>query len=117
VWEEMAQVQKLTDELSDIKIQLQQLRTEPSGKPRDAAPLPPATASPVTPSAVSGKASDVKPLLPKPPRPTEQRPAASATTKDVHGWLSGRVEAIQKERDSRWQKIFSLLGGSSPPAR
>jgi len=120
VWEELAHVQKLTDELAEIKSELRQLRTEPSAKARDTSTLPPATpvptASPVASSEVSAKAGDVRPLQPKPARPTE-RPAASAATKDVHGWLSGRVDAIQKERDSRWQKIFNLLGGSSPPAR
>src|SRR5262249_4050022 len=45
VWQELAHVQKLTDELVEIKSQLQQLRTEPSGKPRDATPLPPAISS------------------------------------------------------------------------
>src|SRR5262249_15818223 len=69
VWQELAHVQKLTDELFEIKSQLQQLRTEPSAKSRDAAPLPPAlasaTSSPVTPSEATGKASNVKPLQPR----------------------------------------------------
>jgi pSer/pThr/pTyr-binding forkhead associated (FHA) protein len=120
VWQELAHVQKLTDELFEIKSQLQHLRTEPSAKSRDAASLPPATPSttpaPVAPSETAGKPSQVKPLQPRPVRPAE-RPAGSASTSDVHSWLSGRVDAIQKERDGRWQKIFNLLGGSSPPAR
>jgi len=120
VWQELAHVQKLTEELFEIKSQLQQLRAEPSAKSRDAALLPAATpsatASQVAPSEAAGKASHVKPLQPRPVRPTE-RPAGAASTSDVHAWLSGRVDAIQKERDGRWQKIFNLLGGSSPPAR
>jgi hypothetical protein len=29
----------------------------------------------------------------------------------MHAWLSQRIAALQQERQSRWQKIVSFLGG------
>jgi hypothetical protein len=119
VWQELARVQQLTDELAAVKDQLHQLRTEPATRSRSlpAAPTPAETPTPVAANDASSKAADAKPPMPKPRKPSERTASTSAQRTDVHEWLSGRVDAIQKERDGRWQKIFSLLSGSSPPAR
>src|SRR5262245_20135974 len=121
VWQELARVQKLTHDLPDLKSQMHQLRTEPAARPRELTPLGPArssdAASPVTPSDSPGKAGDARLPLPKAGPPSPRTAASASTRADVHEWLSGRVDAVQRERDGRWQKIFSLLSGSSPPAR
>ena len=53
------------------------------------------------PAPASKVAGDSKPL-PPPQKPPE---------KDMHAWLSQRIAALQQERQSRWQKIVSFLGG------
>jgi hypothetical protein len=42
------------------------------------------------------------------PRPVGAAPTSDA---DVHGWLCRRIEAIQQERQSRFQKILSFVLG------
>jgi pSer/pThr/pTyr-binding forkhead associated (FHA) protein len=54
-----------------------------------------------TPAPNSKPATESKPL-PLPQKPPE---------KDMHAWLSQRIAALQEERQSRWQKIVSFLGG------
>jgi pSer/pThr/pTyr-binding forkhead associated (FHA) protein len=121
VRQELTRIQQLTDELTALKGQLHEMRTEPTARLRG--PAHPATVtpseirSPITPSDASVKASDAKPLLPKAGRPSEQTAPSTSTRADVHEWLSGRVDAVQRERDGRWQKIFNLLSGSAPPTR
>jgi hypothetical protein len=40
------------------------------------------------------------------------RPAANG--QDVHTWLCRRMEALQQERQSGWQKILGFLVGKRP---
>jgi pSer/pThr/pTyr-binding forkhead associated (FHA) protein len=71
--------------------------------PRLAPPYSPAAnpSSRSAPAPSSKFAADAKPL-PLPQKPLE---------KDMHAWLSQRIAALQQERQSRWQKIVSFLGG------
>jgi pSer/pThr/pTyr-binding forkhead associated (FHA) protein len=119
VWQELARVQQLTDELAAVKDQLHELRAESAARPRAlAAPATPAGAAPtVSQNDGPAKAGHARRSPPKPAQPPEQTAPAASKRVDVHEWLSGRVDAIKKERDGRWQKIFSLLSGSSASTR
>jgi pSer/pThr/pTyr-binding forkhead associated (FHA) protein len=111
--QELARIQQLTDELSALKGQLHELRTEPSARLRGPAP---AAAKTPEPSDAAARVASKLPL-PKAGQLSERPAPSTATRADVHAWLSGRVDAVQKERDGRWQKIFSLLSGSTPSTR
>jgi hypothetical protein len=100
IWDELAQVRRLTEELTSLKAAL---------APAPAA-LPPALPKP--------KALDVEPpASPSPTRPPESTATPSqttgaGTTGDVHAWVSRRVAEVQRERDGRWQKIVNFLTGA-----
>jgi pSer/pThr/pTyr-binding forkhead associated (FHA) protein len=49
---------------------------------------------------------------PSPKPATMQMPSLSQRP-DVHTWLSDRIAAVARERQSRWQKIMGLLWGRS----
>jgi len=120
VFQEFARVQQLTDELTALKVQLHDLRHQPAARPSGHVALPPSAhsepPSPVGPTDSSGaRAAKLPP--PKSVRPSEQSGSSASPRVDVHQWLSGRVDAVQREREGRWQKIMGLLGGSSPSTR
>jgi pSer/pThr/pTyr-binding forkhead associated (FHA) protein len=71
---------------------VQERRVAPYSAPTNSTPRPAPAPRTIT---------DAKPL-PLPQRQPE---------KDMHAWLSERIAALQQERQSRWQKIVTFLGG------
>jgi pSer/pThr/pTyr-binding forkhead associated (FHA) protein len=76
--------------------------------PRPAPAYNPATnsSSRPAPAPTSKVATESRPL------PALQKPPE----KDMHAWLSQRIASLQQERQSRWQKIVTFLGGLSNTA-
>jgi hypothetical protein len=97
--EQMALVRQELDHIQDLTRQLHTLQLEEA---RPASPPRPTLAEPsmvVTPPADA---------------PSSSAPPTSSTLQfegDVHAWLSQRLEALQQERQSRWQKVLGLLTG------
>lgn len=102
--EQMALIRQELEQIQDLTRQLHTLQSEGAG--RAAMPLP------ATPQAGA----------PSPPMPgRNSKPAASAAKADtpspkycdpnVHVWLSQRLSALHQERQSRWQKVLSILTG------
>ncbi len=98
VREEMQQIQRVTGELQTLQ---QQLR---NGSPvgRDATPGPTAQTPPVRPTPASSSRPPVS-LPPAASIPAEVPP-------NVDAWLSQRIEELQAERQTRWQRVLSFLG-------
>lgn len=125
---ELEEVQRLTQELQ----RLRETQTQPSAAPprlplgengngsgranEDAAArtaAPPQgegqTEQPAAPVAQSAAGSETF----SPPKPEEDPPAIPAGPAEagVHEWLCRRVEALEKERHGRWQKVLTFLRG------
>ena len=102
VREELEHLRKLTGELTAL-----QAEKARQALPAPAAPLPAngTTAGGPTPAAApdgKGKA-EAAPGIPK------ETPAAPPA--DVHDWLSRRIDALQAERQGRWQKLLQAVMG------
>lgn len=104
VREELAHIQDLTRQLhalqSESKVPTVPARpssSEPSAAAKSTAAAPTPTAAKPTAAAPSPTAA-----------PTSSTPRFEG---DVHTWLSKRLEAIQQERQSRLQKVLSILTG------
>jgi pSer/pThr/pTyr-binding forkhead associated (FHA) protein len=67
----------------------------------------PAYSPAANPSSRPGQAASPMSATESKPLPMPQKPPE----KDMHAWLSQRIAALQQERQSRWQKIVSFLGG------
>jgi pSer/pThr/pTyr-binding forkhead associated (FHA) protein len=83
------------------------------------------SAAPIEPGApkMEGVVPNMDTPIPSPPPeqktngepvPSEPAPSASEAPEDVHAWLRERIEAIQQERQTRWQKILGFLSGKRP---
>ena len=112
--QELNHLQDLTNELSKVQLELSK-RGQATGKAPSPAPAaraqptqPPQKTAFVNPPRVAGTApsstSAAGPAHNAAP-PDEQSPEA------LHIWLNDRVRALQEERETRWQKIVSFLGG------
>jgi hypothetical protein len=116
VWEEMAHIRRLTDEVASLKATLAGLpaRGEPL-RPSEVVASPPAeTRTAVQPAYQPASSQADRPTtpLPDPQRPPAAPRSDSTAEVDVHSWVSRRVAAVQKERDTRWQKIMNYLTGT-----
>jgi pSer/pThr/pTyr-binding forkhead associated (FHA) protein len=71
--------------------------------------LSPASGSCNPQSAIHNPESDETqpPPQPPPPSPSQEKPA----NERVHVWLTQRIAALEKERESIWQKIVGFLTG------
>jgi hypothetical protein len=97
VRQELSHLHKLTAELNALR---QELSAGPAGKPQAAAPAGsrPADGRLVSASEPAAPANG-RPAGP----PSKQQPA------DVHTWLQARFDALQRERQSHWQKLLAFL--------
>jgi hypothetical protein len=93
--------------------------------PAPASPVSPAASSPEQPSLEPGLSPSTPPLSnpfatlrgeqpqPDPPSQTKSGTAANGPSagsdRDAIVWLHQRIMSIQRERESRWQKILKLL--------
>jgi predicted component of type VI protein secretion system len=104
--DELERVRQITQDVARLQAEV--------AKSRPAAPEPvagPPTAAPAQPSAVPPAATGAAPKpAPAPPRPTPL-PKGGPSAEDVHAVLFERIEALQQERQSRWQTILQLLSG------
>lgn len=105
--EQMAVIRQELEQIQELTRQLHALPMEAARPASPSLPALPSTSPAGTPS--SPKPS-VKPApaaanldtSPVPPKFSEG---------DVHAWLSQRLAALQQERQSRWQKVLSLISG------
>jgi hypothetical protein len=112
--QELKHLQDLTNELSKVQLELSKrgqaagkapspapaARSQPTQPPQKTAFVNPPRVAGTAPSSTSaaGTAHNAAP-------PDDQSPEA------LHIWLNDRVRALQEERETRWQKIVSFLGG------
>jgi pSer/pThr/pTyr-binding forkhead associated (FHA) protein len=106
--DEMDRLHQLSREVMALQAEL--ARHPPaSAKPRGA----PSVAEPrATPHSAPSK-STPRPA-PAPKTITDSKPLPhiqGQPEKDMHAWLSQRIATLQEERQSRWQKIVTFLGG------
>jgi predicted component of type VI protein secretion system len=109
--QELVRVQQLTEELTALRAEMARLsESERDAPPPADAPAPPAAAPSNEPAAPAPAAAGAAPPFP-PPRPPAD-PGRPVLPKGLeHEWLSRRLAEVQQEREGRWQKILSFLGG------
>ena len=44
-----------------------------------------------------------------PDEPGAPAPGTAAQGQDVHAWLSAQIDAIQQERQTRWEKLMNFF--------
>ncbi len=92
--------------------------TLPPPKPAAAPSPPPRPAAPAAqspPPAAAAAAAPPPPSALRPDQPAEGGlgPQAPAPGQDTVAWIHQRIMTIQRERETRWQKILKLLPGVS----
>jgi hypothetical protein len=106
--EELQHIQKTTEELHTLQRQLSGAapgRSQPIGPPPEGAPYQGERRT------EADEASNIP--LASPGANEDPTPAAlPGADGDVHGWLSHRIEELQAEQQTRWQRILSFLRGS-----
>jgi pSer/pThr/pTyr-binding forkhead associated (FHA) protein len=127
VHEEMAQIRRLTEELQSAQTLLREQvesRREPAPAPpsprpngppriRLASPRPEPTGSsprPEPPPTAATRRSEARP--PEPPRRAAAAEDPEAATHQLHALLAQRIAALQQERQTRWQRLMQMFGGS-----
>jgi hypothetical protein len=119
VRQELASLHELTLELNRLQASLAGHLVTHSGDPA-ATPAPDAaSAAGGAPAAPVREAREMRPAADPPanrttpvteqPGPTRQEPIQES--EHIHLWLSRRIEAIQQERQTRWQRILGFLTG------
>jgi pSer/pThr/pTyr-binding forkhead associated (FHA) protein len=116
--EELDHLQGLTKELTHLQAELSKRSQAESPA---AAPQVPGTAAAMragTPAIPAPKISSepivaaTAPSAPlKAPCPEPGTSSGTPVDANFHVWLGQRIQAIQQERQSRWQKILHFLGG------
>jgi pSer/pThr/pTyr-binding forkhead associated (FHA) protein len=114
IQKELNEVHRLTRELHSLQVE--------ASRPKE---TPPAPAPPIVPPAgpvrVVGSSVTPPPPPPEPTRPAA-RPAAPPKSEraipkqshvDVHATLHQRINNLQSERQTRWQKILGMVGKHS----
>jgi hypothetical protein len=66
--------------------------------------------APGNPFAEAGRGRSETPAGQRTPSPG----TAGQSPEELHAWLNQRIQAIQQERQSRWQKILNFLRGKRP---
>jgi pSer/pThr/pTyr-binding forkhead associated (FHA) protein len=103
---ELDRLQAVSQELNSLRAELTRQppahpTAAPNGPVPQQAPAPEATGQPAPGAAAAA-------------RPAEAVPAPGATVQGdpgIHVWLSQRIEALEQERQSRWQKVMSFVLG------
>jgi pSer/pThr/pTyr-binding forkhead associated (FHA) protein len=117
--DQMGLIRGELDRLQAVSQELQTLRAElvrqplpapsaapaPSPTPTPGPPQQAPTPPPIRQPAANGTAA------PKPPEPAPAPAAAGQGDPTIHVWLSQRIEALEQERQSRWQKVMSFVLG------
>jgi hypothetical protein len=119
--EELTRLQQVSQDLRAVQTELAQRESGALAGPAPAAE----TAAPkaVAPPRPESAAPEAGPLpgpdgsAPKAvPRPAPARKGAAAdkSAPDIHAELFQRIQQLQQERESRWQKILNYLTGKQP---
>ncbi|HEY7159169.1 MAG TPA: FHA domain-containing protein [Gemmataceae bacterium] len=116
--QEMNHLQELTRELQGLPAELAR-HTSVSSRNAGAAPSPRPTAPvfPIAPPAAGAalptlpRSSPPRPIPSAEPKSSPLSPTPAQSDAEVHAWLSQRLMVLQQERQSRWQKILSVLTG------
>jgi pSer/pThr/pTyr-binding forkhead associated (FHA) protein len=107
--DEMDRLHQLSREVMALQTELAKQTQSAAEKPRSQAAMarPRAAAYSAAANPASRPAPAMKNNLESKPLP----PSQGRPEKDMHAWLSERIAALQQERQTRWQKIVSFLGG------
>lgn len=98
--QELEQIQELTRQLHALP-----LEGARSGSPRSSTPP---QAPPAARSSTPGPSAKPTPAAANAGTP---QPPPKFSEGDVHAWLCQRLSDLQQERQSRWQKVLSLITG------
>jgi len=112
VRDEMARVEELTSELDSLRRKLSADDSAPKAAPRPAEPPRPSAtreSSPRHRAPQNPRPADSHghpaPASPHPPRGEK----ASAASSEMHGFITNRIAALQKERQSYWRRILNQI--------
>ena len=102
--EQMALIRQELEQIQELTRQLHTLQSVPMRQSASPLPASPQAAAPRSP---------MPSLSSKPPASAARAdtPSAKPCDPDVHVWLSQRLSALEQERQSRWQKVLSMLTG------
>jgi hypothetical protein len=119
--EEMQQIQRVTAELYALQRQVQdkgvperQARPLRETLPRSTVPPRPVTPLATLPDAkaVDHGADTAVPLTAPSGLPTsDPAPLPPASPVEMDSWLNQRINELQAERQTRWQRVLSFLSG------
>jgi pSer/pThr/pTyr-binding forkhead associated (FHA) protein len=113
--QEMERVQELTRELE--MLQQEAARHVPgAAAAAPSAPPPAPRSTPPSPQAPAPPAAAPAPPRAAPPAPMPSVVSGAPAGVDIHVWLCQRMAAVQEERQNRWQRLMTLLGGKRPEA-
>ena len=109
VQRELEEMRRLTEELQALQAGQAQQAAAPPDVP---APEPAdATARPLTPEDAPASDEATNGAAPRPAAYEPGWKPAQAASPDVHDWLNRRLQQLQQERYSRWQKILQFITG------
>jgi pSer/pThr/pTyr-binding forkhead associated (FHA) protein len=125
VREELERLQEVSLELRTLQAELVQSGRRPgneTGAPAAApariapAGLPPASAGALTPNGTAAPAPQARSASEGNPMPTGPgkpplAPGGGLTDQDIHAALCRRIQELQQERETRWQKLLNGLLG------
>jgi len=107
--DQMGLIREELERIHALSQELQELRSKQARQaPASPAPGPAAALSGRTPRPAG-------PPAPAAPQPANgaagASPATSPGNEGIHVWLSQRIEALEQEQQSRWQKVVSFMLG------
>jgi hypothetical protein len=137
--DELLRVHEVNRELHDLNLKLTVARMSTPGPEGSALPETPSTSpaavnetlpeqmmTPADPPATRAPrpaATRARPAAPRAPKSARHRgaapqapPADSPAGADMHAWLCGRINDLEHERTTRWQKILSILSPAGGPS-
>jgi pSer/pThr/pTyr-binding forkhead associated (FHA) protein len=109
VREELEHVRQLTRQLHTLQAERARQTAEPPADLATAQADSSARLLTAADAPASGKAANGAGAIPPSPEPS--RKAGKTVSPNVHNWLSERIEQLQEERYSRWQRILQFITG------
>jgi pSer/pThr/pTyr-binding forkhead associated (FHA) protein len=119
--QELDHIHRITKELNELQAEVRATRPgQPPPRRNGSHPRSSTPPAALPPSAPNGNSPQPKPDAAPAVRPVKSTPeAAAASAKtgpmpdmgDMHDWLNQRIVTLQKERESRWQKILGFVTG------
>ncbi len=108
VREELDQIRRLSEQLSELQKQMPAQPDTPTATPAAMNQTTPAPQEPVSKRTPGGS---------PPPRSEadEAQWKNSPPPTDLHAQLARRIASLQEERQSRWKKLLTMVTGGRPP--